>query len=53
MRQEFMNLLLILLLVNAIRQCSCWDHEELDLFDLVEDIGQNFYEVLQVEEVLD
>lgn len=28
-----------------------WDQDELDLFDLVEEVGENFYSLLQVEEV--
>lgn len=28
-----------------------WEQDELDLFDLVEEVGENFYEVLQVKEV--
>ena len=29
----------------------CWDQAELDLFDLVEEIGENFYDVLHVDQV--
>lgn len=28
-----------------------WEQDELDLFDLVEEVGENFYEVLNVKEV--
>lgn len=28
-----------------------WSQEELDLFDLVEEIGENFYHLMQVNEV--
>lgn len=31
--------------------CVCWDQAELDLFDLVEEVGENFYDVLHVEQV--
>ena len=31
--------------------CFCWDQEELDLFDLVEDIGMNFYDLMQIDQV--
>lgn len=30
-----------------------WDSDHLELFDLVEEIGSNFYEVLGVDEVSD
>jgi len=46
-----MDLLQLSLLLSAIGGCWCWNQEQLDLFDLVENIGQNFYEILQVEEV--
>lgn len=28
-----------------------WEQDELDLFDLIEEVGENFYEVLHVKEV--
>lgn len=31
--------------------CMCWEQEELDLFDLVEEIGENFYELMQLDRV--
>ena len=41
---------LILSLIHT--PCFSWDQEELDLFDLVEEIGENFYEVMEVRQVL-
>lgn len=29
----------------------CWDTEELEMFDLVEEVNQNFYEVMGVGQV--
>ena len=46
-----MDILQLSLLLSAIGGCWCWNQEQLDLFDLVENIGQSFYEILQVEEV--
>jgi len=28
-----------------------WDPDELDIFDLVEEIGENFYDIMQVDQV--
>lgn len=28
-----------------------WSQDELDMFDLVEEIGENFYDILQVKKV--
>ena len=28
-----------------------WDADELDIFDLVEEIGENFYDIMRVEQV--
>lgn len=32
-------------------RCHGWDQAELDLFDLVEEVGENFYDILHVEQV--
>ena len=39
----------ILLTINSV---VGWDSEELELFDLVEEINENFYDVLGVAKVL-
>ena len=31
--------------------CHSWDQNELDLFDLVEEVGENFYDLLHVDQV--
>ena len=28
-----------------------WDPDELDIFDLVEEIGENFYDIMQIDQV--
>lgn len=38
-------------LLCSIERCRGWDQAELDLFDLVEEVGENFYDVLHVEQV--
>jgi hypothetical protein len=42
-------LLLVFLLTDAVH---CWDNEELEIFDLVEEVNINFYTLLGVPEVL-
>lgn len=42
----------VLLVLLSIQGALCWDQDELDLFDLVEEVEENFYELLQVEQVL-
>ena len=43
--------LLFSLLLLTVDRCRGWDQAELDLFDLVEEVGENFYDVLHVEQV--
>lgn len=31
---------------------SAWDQDELEIFDLVEEINQNFYSILKVDQVI-
>lgn len=40
-----------LLVVLIAHGCEGWDQEELDLFDLVEEVEENFYEIMGVEQV--
>ncbi len=41
-----------LLLFTALLAAACaWTQEELELYDLVEDVGQNFYEFMGISEV--
>lgn len=43
---------LAILIYLTINCASAWDTEELEIFDLVEEINQNFYTVLGVQQVL-
>ena len=45
-------LIRVLLIISSLPSCLCWSQEELDLFDLVEEINENFYDVLQVSQVI-
>lgn len=47
--KHFAAISLLILSLNTI--CHAWDTEELEIFDLVEEINQNFYTVLNVEKV--
>lgn len=40
----------VIFLVTFTR-CFCWDNDELEIFDLVEEINANFYDVLGVAQV--
>ena len=44
-------LLAVFVLCAVVTRCLCWDQTELDLFDLVEDIGENFYDIMQLDQV--
>ena len=44
LRRPFLLLLLLVSLVGA------WDHDQLEIFDVVEEVNQNFYELLGVGE---
>ncbi len=49
-----MNCMLFFLLIGlCLSGVRCWDQEELDLFDLVEEIGEEtiFYDILGVNQV--
>ena len=48
-----MNLFTWISVFLSINSVICWDNEELELFDLVEEINENFYDVLGVAKVLD
>jgi hypothetical protein len=44
-------LLVVLFAIFATQTVNCWESYEMDLFDLVEDVGQNFYELFDVKQV--
>ena len=49
---EKMKISLILLVFISFLSVSCaWDQSDIEIFDLVEEINQNFYDVLGVLQV--
>jgi len=42
--------LFTLILLASISQCICWDQDDLELFDLVEEVNANFYEFFGIEQ---
>lgn len=42
---------LLTILGLSVDNVSAWDQDELEIFDLVEEINQNFYTVLKVDQV--
>ncbi|ROT68300.1 putative dnaJ-like subfamily C member 1-like [Penaeus vannamei] len=46
---RLLTLLALVLVVWALPG-HCWDSEEMELFDLVEEVGENFYEVLGISQ---
>jgi hypothetical protein len=45
------SFLLISILLAGLELSNCWESYELDLFDLVEEIGENFYNVFGLPKV--
>jgi hypothetical protein len=43
----------LLVVVSLLDAVQCWDNEELEIFDLVEEVNTNFYTLLGVTEVSD
>lgn len=43
----------LLLLIVCVGIVTAWDQEELEIFDLVEEINENFYTVLKVQQVIE
>lgn len=44
---------LFLLVIVSADIASAWDQDDLDIFDLVEEINDNFYTVLKVQQVIE
>lgn len=43
------------LLIFTLLFVSCvvaWDQDDLEIFDLVEEVNENFYEVLKIKQVM-
>ena len=47
----FSTYLIFLILLHLTNSVISWDSEDLELFDLVEEVNQNFYDVLGVSQV--
>jgi hypothetical protein len=41
----------LIILFSVFSVCFAWDQSELEIFDLVEEINQNFYDLLGVPQV--
>lgn len=52
MKLQFL-LPIIALFALQSKLVSAWDNDDLEIFDLVEEINENFYKVLNVEQVSD
>lgn len=46
-----LNLKYLIILTILICGVKSWDHQELEIFDLVEEINENFYTVLGINQV--
>lgn len=48
-----MGALLVVVLSLVVAPCSCWTQDELDLFDLVEEVGieKSFYHLMNIDKV--
>jgi len=42
--------LLVILMMFMVVPSFAWDNEELDLFDLVEEVNRNFYDVMEIDQ---
>lgn len=51
MRLEYAFTCIALILISTVSVGNCWESFELDLFDLIEEVGQNFYDVFGISQV--
>lgn len=52
MRANFVGISWLLLAASSLlSSVTAWDNDELEIFDLVEEINENFYKILNVEQV--
>ncbi len=51
MRFRAAHAFLINLCIISLAYVNCWENYELDLFDLVEDVNENFYDFFNVKQV--
>lgn len=43
---------MVCLMATRFGDVKCWESYEMDLFDLVEDVNENFYEVFGINQVI-
>lgn len=41
----------LIIFIVGTKTSFAWDNDELEIFDLVEEINENFYKILNVEQV--
>lgn len=46
-----MEKMCLIVFLSMFSICCAWDQSELEIFDLVEEINQNFYDLLGVPQV--
>lgn len=51
MRVSLLLIFRVLYFFNVYSTANAWDNDELEVFDVVEEVNQNFYEVLGVSQV--
>lgn len=51
MRVSLLLIFRILYFFNVYGVINAWDNDELEVFDVVEEVNQNFYEILGVPQV--
>lgn len=51
LKMAFVTRCCVVLMVLTAPTARCWDTEEMELFDVVEEVNQNFYEVLGISQV--
>lgn len=50
MKVLILSVITVVCILNS-QVVSAWDSEELEIFDLVEEINENFYKILNIEQV--
>ena len=45
---KFYKFTLVFIFIGIVQ---AWDSDDLEIFDLVEEVGQSFYEILEIPEV--
>lgn len=42
---------ILTIFIVSVDNVSAWDQEEFEIFDLVEEINENFYNILKIKQV--